>query len=131
MATIAYCAVLNRRLGALRRGERELRGVLAGFADAAARAETSVARLKQTGEAMADSLRDRIEEARAVYDDLSFIVDRSDDLASRLAAAPPAARQTPSAPRGGALGHDAGAGLSRAERELLEALDAGRTEAGR
>ena len=129
VATISYCVTLNRRLGALRRNEAELRAVLTSFGEAAAKAETGLAELKKAGGEIGGLLRRQVAEARAIYDDLAFVTERADRLVSTVgnAAAPPRMKEPPkprreteparaSAPRD----------LSRAERELLEALASAR-----
>lgn len=73
LATIGFCTVLNRRLAALRRNESELAQVLVQFNEAAARAEAGVIRLKEASQEFAGTLRERIEEARALCDDLAFM----------------------------------------------------------
>jgi hypothetical protein len=128
VATIVYCVMLNRRLGALRRNEAELRAVLASFGDAAAKAEAGLSDLKKAGGEIGGMLRRQVSEARAVYDDLAFVTERADRLVSAVGgataaagasgakAAPQPRREIEPAAR--APTRD----LSRAERELLEAL---------
>lgn len=125
VATIFYCILLNHRLGTLRRNEDELRNAVASFNEAAARAEAGVSRLKKTGEEIGDALKDQIEEARALCDDLAFVTERGEKLVERLS-------ESISGQRGGPRpGHAAAAKvpgegpseLSRAERKLLDALD--------
>lgn len=146
VATIAYCALLSRKLQALRRNNDELRRVIASFDAATAKAEAGVARLKETGDAIGEALQEQMDEARARYDELAFLADRAEKLASALE--PQASRpRRPSAPRrteGAAKGPGKGSGrgpgqgatrdrgsaaapdLSRAERELLRALESAR-----
>jgi hypothetical protein len=133
VATIAYCVILNRRLGALRRDKDDLRQVVASFNEATVRAEAGIARLKQTGEAISEALQEQMEEAQARYDELVFVTDRADKLASTLGSSISAARSA-SGPRraeGGEGGtKETGGGkssdLSRAERELLGILESAR-----
>jgi hypothetical protein len=125
VATIFYCILLNRRLAALRRNEDELRNAVASFNEAAARAEAGVSWLKKTGEEIGDALKDQIEEAGALCDDLAFVTERGEKLVDRLSESISAQR---GAPRPGhtAAAEAPGEGpyeLSRAERELLDALD--------
>jgi hypothetical protein len=93
VATIAYCVILNRRLGALRRDKDDLRQVVASFNEATVRAEAGIARLKQTGEAISEALQEQMEEAQARYDELVFVTDRADKLASTLGSSISAARR--------------------------------------
>ncbi len=125
VATIFYCILLNRRLGALRWNEDELRSAVASFNEAAARAEAGLSRLKKAGEGINDALKDQIEEARALCDDLAFVTERGEKLVDRLGESISAQR---GAPRPGRMAAATVPGeepseLSRAERELLDALD--------
>lgn len=135
VATIVYCIMLNRRLSALRQNESELRTVLASFSDAAARAEIGLADLKKAGGEIGEMLRQQVTEARAIYDDLSFVTERADRLVAKIGAAKPAApAATPyaAAPKREASAREPKAAarpaapkdLSRAERDLLQALAA-------
>ncbi|MGB8274226.1 MAG: DUF6468 domain-containing protein, partial [Alphaproteobacteria bacterium] len=111
VATIAYCVMLNRRLGALRRNEEELRKVLSTFGDAATRAEAGIANLRKAGGEVGDVLGHKVAEARAIYDELAFVTERGDSLVSQIAdsltavrpvlreAAPSASPEPASAPR--------------------------------
>ncbi len=78
--TIAYAMVLNRRLGGLRRDKSQLELMAGNFADATARADESIGRLKDMG----DSLRRNVEKAQALHDDLAFLIDRGEVAADRL-----------------------------------------------
>ncbi|HLF59195.1 MAG TPA: DUF6468 domain-containing protein [Alphaproteobacteria bacterium] len=129
-ATIGFCMVLNRRLAALRRNEAELKQVLAKFNQAAEQAETGIARLKEAGSVTAAALRERIGEAKALRDDLAFVTERGDRIASELSRKLTGARpaQTGAAaprPAPRASGGDA-RNLSGVERELLAALEQAR-----
>ena len=124
--TIGFCLVLNRRLTALRRSESELRDVLAKFNQAAAQAEAGIARLKDVSQETAAGLRDRIGEAKALRDDLAFVAERSDRIATDLGhklttSRPLRAEPPPRAPR-----VQPARTISSAERELLAALEQAR-----
>ena len=80
VVTIAYAALLNRRIGTLRRDKAELQALALNFADSTARAEDSIGRLKKT----ADELKARVAEARGLRDDLAFLTDRGGSTADRL-----------------------------------------------
>ena len=146
VVTITYAAVLNRRLGHLRRDRSELERMASSFHQATTRAEASVGKLKVT----ADALQKRIDKAQALADDLSFLIDRGAAAADRLEEKVRTARKE-GAPvevrpasaeirvgakagprRAGAGGRPASAKAtapeprSEAERELLRALQAAR-----
>ncbi len=135
-AAIAYLIVLNRRLGRLRALQPELSRVLAGFAEATGKAEASIAKLKAFG-AEAGKLdkqeRERGERARALRDDLAFLVERGSQIADRLegsvrqargevpANAPRAVSVTPLGARR-AEGGEPRETPSQSERALMDAL---------
>jgi methyl-accepting chemotaxis protein len=128
--TIAYAAVLNRRLKVLRDNKDELQKLAVMFGDSTVRAEQSIARLKAT----ADELGGRIDKAQSLRDDLAFLIERGGSAADRLEAGVRAARkQTPKeAPAQPA--HELKAEPKKdkvqtdtdAERELLNALRSAR-----
>ncbi len=127
--TIGYAMVLNRRLGRLRRDKSELEKLAATFGQATARAEESIGRLKKT----ADTLKERIDNAQALRDDLAFLIDRGGSAADRLEETVRAARKEGgSRPRpvlkkaAAAEGNGKIKPRSTAERELLKALQAAR-----
>jgi hypothetical protein len=83
-ATIGFAIVLNRRLSRLRDNKAELDDLVKGFADAAGRAEISVAGMKETASKSADVLQKSIDRAQALRDELQFMIEAADSLASRL-----------------------------------------------
>jgi hypothetical protein len=83
-ATIGFAIVLNRRLSRLRDNKAELDDLVKGFADAAGRAEVSVAGMKETAAKAAESLQKSIDRAQALRDELQFMIEAADSLASRL-----------------------------------------------
>ncbi len=135
-ATIVYAIVLNRKLGHLRGNRSEVEQSAAGFHDAVARAEASVAKLKVS----TDTLRQQVDRAQSLKDDLTLLIERGNSVADALEAAVRAGRQQRDAsprPRPVAVPQSAGAGSARppsasaaprteAERELLKALAVGR-----
>jgi len=161
--TIVYAAILNRKLKQLRQGEVEMKALLTEFNSSAAKAEANLGQMKlMAGQAMAArgadgpgelaALRQELDRGHALKDDLSFLVDRGEALADRLAnaiseardaarpgmpvnlsavplAAPQPAKtpKAPSAPAAVVAPRKAGTS-SVAERELLKALRAARPE---
>lgn len=84
-ATIGFAIVLNRRLSRLRDNKAELDDLVKGFADAAGRAEVSVAGMKETAARSAESsLQKSIDRAQTLRDELQFMIEAADSLASRL-----------------------------------------------
>ncbi len=138
--TIAYSMVLNRRLGRLRRDKSQLDFMAGNFAKATARADESISRLKDMG----DALRKNVEKAQALHDDLNFLIDRGEVAADRLEGIVRAARKEggltrepekepePVAAAAPEIKDEHGRteppapARSEAERELLKALQAAR-----
>ena len=81
---IVYAVRLNRRLSTLQEDKAEFERLLISFTDSTSRAESSVARLKAGATDTAQSLQNSVTQAQALRDDLSFMVDRADELANRL-----------------------------------------------
>ena len=78
--TISYAVVLNRKLSLVRRDKTSLERLANSFTQATGRAEESIGKLKQT----AESLRERMDKAQALRDDLVFLVERGTGAADRL-----------------------------------------------
>lgn len=132
VATIAYAALLNRRFGTLREGKEELRQIVNSFDAAMTRIETGLGKLKQVGNPTSGELEELVAEARALRDELSFLLDRGGAFASRLEKSTKARsrngngrpRPVPEGryqPRQGAASE-----ASEAAQELLEALRSAR-----
>ncbi len=127
VATIAYAALLNRRLGTLREGKEELREVVDSFDAAMTRIETGLGKLKQVGNPTSGEIKELVAEARALRDELSFLLDRGGALASRLEKSTKArsrngnGRPKPASESGYRPRQGAGE-TSAAAQELLEAL---------
>ncbi len=80
VVTIGYAVTLNRRLKGLRQHKDELEALAATFAQATARAEESIGRLKIS----VSELHTASERANALRDDLAFLVERGGTIADRL-----------------------------------------------
>ena len=80
IVTISYAVVLNRRLSMMRRDKAALERLASSFTQATGRAEESIGKLKQT----AESLRERMDKAQSLRDDLVFLVERGTGTADRL-----------------------------------------------
>src|SRR5215831_17125207 len=91
--TIVYAGILNRRLGALRRSRDELARIVASFNDATLRAEAGIPKLKKATTEANQTLKERVDKAQTLRDDLAFMIQRAEELANRLEAGVRAARQ--------------------------------------
>ncbi len=150
-ATIFYCWHLNKRLGHWRRDEQRLRAMIADFDAATQRAEAGIQDLRQTGEHIENTLHKRMRDARALSDELQFMIENLDSLTTHFdqTSSPPSSEHSSSkmpdvARSAGGMGshtnhHNSrdsqsrgdkknpGASVkSRAERELLKALRSGK-----
>jgi hypothetical protein len=90
--TIIYAIILNRRLTALRRSREELSKVVNSFNEATMRAEAGIPKLKKATTEANHTLKDRVEKAQTLRDDLAFMIERAEELAGRLEGAVRAAR---------------------------------------
>ena len=82
--TIFYAVVLNRRLGQLRTSRADFEKLVTEFSSAAVRTEKSIAALQESsGDRQAD-LQSEIDRAKALRDELAFMLDRGDGLAEKL-----------------------------------------------
>lgn len=90
--TIIYAVILNRRLTALRRSREELSKVVNSFNEATMRAEAGIPKLKKATTEANHTLKDRVEKAQTLRDDLAFMIERAEELAGRLEGAVRAAR---------------------------------------
>jgi len=88
VASIGYAAVLNRKLGSLRRHKEELEQLASTFAESTTRAEDSIRHLKGT----TSQLQSGIDAAEGLCEDLKFLIDRGTSAADRLEGAVRGAR---------------------------------------
>jgi hypothetical protein len=84
VATIAYAAMLDKRLRTLRQSRDEMQALLASFTAATAHAQAGLVALRETGQTTTQGLQGDIERAKSLRDDLSFLIDRGNSLADRL-----------------------------------------------
>lgn len=111
IATIIYAVILNRKLAAFRRSREDMQNFLSAFNAANERAETSIRALKEMAEQSGEKLREDIEKAGALNEDLAFMVDRGESIANRLEKA---ASDVNSVRRGGAAAPDIAGGVAAA-----------------
>lgn len=82
--TIVYAVILNRRLDVLRRNRDELGKMIAAFNEATVRAEAGIPKMKRAMEDVGETLRESMEKAQSLRDDLAFMTERADSMANRL-----------------------------------------------
>ena len=123
--TIVYAIILNKRLTALRRSREELSKVVNSFNEATMRAEAGIPKLKKATTEANHTLKDRVEKAQTLRDDLAFMIERAEELAGRLEGAVRAARNE------GVVTHGPAAQPANAYSPASYASAAGATAASR
>jgi hypothetical protein len=132
IVTIAFAAVLNRRLAAWRQDRTEFERLIAQFNKAAASAEAGVERLKTASEQTGRTLQQAVTKGQSLRDDLAYLVERAEPLADRMTEGVRVARNARRDDAAGSMAPkieaepapDAGDERARAKRELLRALAA-------
>ena len=94
VTTIAWCVVLNRRLGGLRKNQSELATLIAELNLATSRAENGISVLKTNAEEAGATLRSSIDQAERLNDDLAYLSERGSRLVERLDAPTKRSRQS-------------------------------------
>jgi hypothetical protein len=82
--TIVFAVILNNRLGVLRRHKEELARLIAAFNEATVRAESGIPKLRKASEEVSRALDEKMERSKMLRDDLAFMVERADSMATRL-----------------------------------------------
>jgi len=83
-ATIIYCAVLERKLSALRKGQDGLKDTIAKLNESIVAAGSSMRMLKSTAAGAAEALDERISRGRSIADELSILTASGDRIAERM-----------------------------------------------
>jgi phage shock protein A len=89
-ATLIYCALLERKLSALRKGQDGLKQTIMELNTAIISAGASMRALKAAAGEAAETLDGRIANARSLSDELSLITSSGERIAERIAGAAPA-----------------------------------------
>lgn len=90
LATIVYCAILERRLSALRKGQDGLKDTIAQLNQTIAAAGSSMHMLKSTAASTAEALDERISRGRSLADELALITASGERIAQRIDRSAPA-----------------------------------------
>lgn len=118
-AAILYGFRLNRHLRALRQSREELKTLLGEFSRSTERAENALEALRRGSRENVGAVREAVERAEALKDDLEFLSKRGEQIADRLEAGVSAGRSagggTPPAHGGG---NEGGGGGGRSSRSL-------------
>jgi phage shock protein A len=84
-ATLVYCALLERKLSALRKGQDGLKQTIGELNTAIISAGASMRALKAAAGEAAETLDSRIAHARQLSDELSLITSSGERIADRIA----------------------------------------------
>jgi len=82
--TIIYAYKLNKNLSLLRENQSSLSKLISSLNEATYKAENSIPKLKSVTEHSSEGLKEVIDSAKTLKDDLTFINERADNLADRL-----------------------------------------------
>lgn len=82
--TIIYAYRLNKNLTILRQNQSSLAKLVEALNDATHKAENSIPKLKSVTEHSSEGLKEVVDSAKSIKDDLLFINERADNLADRL-----------------------------------------------
>ena len=82
--TIIYAYRLNKNLTILRQNQNSLAKLVEALNDATHKAEHSIPKLKSVTEHSSEDLKEVVDSAKTLKDDLLFINERADNLADRL-----------------------------------------------
>ncbi|MGV8996849.1 MAG: DUF6468 domain-containing protein [Parvibaculaceae bacterium] len=84
IATIGYCATIDRRLRAMREGQDGLRDLIGDLSGATTQALSAIAHLRQASDATGAALSEQVKRGSALADELSVMVQAGNDIANRL-----------------------------------------------
>jgi hypothetical protein len=121
---IGYGFVLNRRIVALRRDQKDLNKLAASFNSATQRAEAGVSQLRAATENSVRSLQQTIAKAETIIGDMDYLLERGDRTADRLEGAVRNGESAMPGERGRRLEQSEGNDLSGNTDEELELLKA-------
>jgi hypothetical protein len=126
-ATLFHAIRLERALGVLKRDRSTLEALVAGFNTSTRQAEAGIERLRAATDGAGRQIARQIDQATALKDDLTYLMERGERLADRLDGLVRTARpMVAEPPRPTAVPDpepaDAPRVRSQAERDLLRAL---------
>jgi hypothetical protein len=85
IATIGYSMVLNRRLSMVRNDREKFEVLVRNLSAASQRAEAAVTNLRVTADDLSRRLDKKVEEAKSLADDLTYMIERGGGIADKLA----------------------------------------------
>ena len=84
VATLIYCALLERRLAAVRKGQEGLNNMIADLNASLATAGAGLRALEQAASTVGETLDRKLSIARATIDELSLITTSGERIAQRM-----------------------------------------------
>lgn len=123
LATIGYCAVIDRRLRTMRAGQDGLRVLVRDLNTATDRAAAAISLLSNANETTGRELGERVARARALADELGLMLEAGNGIADRLANFE-SRRATTAVPQPSVGPRSAPASQGRPLREAEQLLDA-------
>ncbi len=90
LATVIYCALLERKLSALRKGQDGLRETIGELNRAIVSASVSMRTLRATADDAGKVLQEQIGKARGMIDELSLLNVSGERIAQRIVSGAPA-----------------------------------------
>ena len=93
--TIIYTYNLDKSLKELRQNQKSLAELVAALNEATFKAENSIPKLKSVTEHSSEGLKEVVDNAKELKNDLMFINERADSLADRLENVISSSRETP------------------------------------
>jgi Domain of unknown function (DUF6468) len=88
LATVIYCALLERKLSALRKGQDGLKETIGELNRAIVSASVSMRTLRATADDAGKGLQEQVGKARGLIDELSLLTASGERIAQRIAATP-------------------------------------------
>ena len=82
--TIIFAYRLNKNLSILRQNQKSLSQLVQSLNEATFKAENSIPKLKSVTKHSSEGLKEVVDSAKTLKDDLTFINERADNLADRL-----------------------------------------------
>jgi len=84
VATLIYCALLERRLAGLRKGQDMLKNTIGELNEAITYAGASMRALRSAASSAGEALDERLTRARALADELSLLAASGERIADRI-----------------------------------------------
>ena len=121
--TIVYAYRLNKSLNLLRQNQKSLAQLVSALNEATFKAENSIPKLKSATQHSSEGLKEVVDSAKELKNDLLFINERADSLADRLENVISTSRTIKPAPQNENIAPETTINdRAAAELELLKAL---------